>query len=239
MHRIRKSIVAASLTALAVSALAAPSSAIVGTGTIGVVNGIPGQRVDICINGKEVRSSVKYGGRTYKTMNSGIKSIKIFKADPRKCKGVKVAQTIIDLGALADRTIVINKQAPKVVDFDNVGLGTIPPDGTPLPVAIFVWRHAADLGTVNFLYRGWMAIPETPVGPAANPLWQEGNQVYSSSSPDSIWQLRITRPEQTKTLAVKKVTYKESRRYEWYLLGTKAKNAKLVVWERAISQVAP
>ncbi len=239
MHKLRRTIVVASLTAMAISALAAPSSALVGKGTIGVVNGIPGQRVDICINGKEIRGNVDYGGRTSKTINSGIKSIKVYKADPRKCKGVKVAQTVIDLGALADWTLVVNKQAPKVVKFDNVGMGTIPPDGLPLPIAYFMWRHAADLGAVNFHYRAWMATPETPVGPAANPLWQEGNQIGSASGPGSIWQLRITRPDQAKTLAIKKVTFKESRRYEWYLLGTTAKNAKLVVWERRISQPVP
>ncbi len=239
MHRIRKTIVVASLTALAIAALAAPSSAIVGKGTIGIVNGIPGTKVDICINGKEIRSNVDYGGRAFRTMDSGIKSIKVYKQHEGKCKGVKVAQTVIDLGAFADWTLVVNKEAPKVIKFDNAGLGTIPPDGTPIPAAIFTWRHAADLGAVNFHYRAWMAIPEMPVGPAANPLWHEGDQIYSGTSPGSILQLRITRPDQDKTLAIKKVTLKESRRYEWYLLGTKAKNARLVIWERAISEPAP
>ncbi len=110
MHKLRRTIVVASLTAMAISALAAPSSALVGKGTIGVVNGIPGQRVDICINGKEIRGNVDYGGRTSKTINSGIKSIKVYKADPRKCKGVKVAQTVIDLGALAVPLSVLDSE---------------------------------------------------------------------------------------------------------------------------------
>ena len=240
MHRIRKSIVAASLTALAVSALAAPSSAIVGTGTIGVVNGIPGQRVDICINGKEVRSSVKYGGRTYKTMNSGIKSIKIFKADPRKCKGVKVAQKAFDLGAFADWTLVVNKQSPKWVEFDNAGLGVIGSGGVAYPgVALFAWRHAADLGDVTFKYQ--QLNPENPIGPApavTDPVWVEGDDFrINDYSVGFGFSLRAMRPDKQKTIAKSAmVILQESRRYEWYLLGTKPKNAKFIVWERPVSQ---
>ena len=52
-------------TALMVTAIGAPASAALGKGTIGIVNGIPGQRVDICIKGKEIRSRVPYGGRVF------------------------------------------------------------------------------------------------------------------------------------------------------------------------------
>ncbi len=236
MHKVRKVIVVASLAALAVTAFAAPASAIIGKGTIGVVNGVPGQRVDICINGKEIRSNVKYGGRTFKTMWEGTKTLKVFKADPRKCKGVKLVKKTIALGAGHDFTVVVNKQFPRAVMFDSTGLGAIPPDGPPLPSAAFAWRHAADLGAVNMFFQ-----QPAPIGPSANPVWSEGDQfVIASWAPGFGMQIFATRPEHLKILAKSPAPFFEAgRRYEYYLLGSKGKNAKIIVWSRAISQPVP
>jgi len=86
MHTFRKAVLAASLTALALSALAVPAAAAVPTaGTLGIVNGIPGTRIDICVNGREIRSHVPYGGKVSRFTSIGFKTIKIFKKDPRTC----------------------------------------------------------------------------------------------------------------------------------------------------------
>lgn len=234
MHRIRKTVAIASLAALAITMLAAPASALPSKGTIGVVNGIPGQRVDICINGKEIRSNVKYGGRVHRTMLEGTKVVKVYKANPRTCKGVKLAKKVIGLGGGGDLTIVFNKQAPRVVVFDNAGLGFIPPGGTPLPTAPFAWRHAADLGRVQFKYT--LADPEQLITPAVAPVWIEGDQFATDVDPGTGMRLRATRPGKAWTIAKSPfLTLEAGRRYEWYLLGTTAKNAKFIVWGRPVS----
>ena len=216
-------------------AIGAPASAALGKGTIGIVNGIPGQRVDICIKGKEIKSRVAYGGRAFRTLTEGSKLIKIFKPDPRKCKGVKLAQKRIELAAGDDWTIVINRHSPKFIMFDNTGLGTIPPDGPDFVVAFSARRHAAELGAVNFLLG-----VEAPIGPAFHPVWHQGDQALNAVGGGASYRLRATRPDKTKTLAKSNfVELKASRRYEWYLLGTKAKNAKFIVWSRAISLPIP
>lgn len=239
MHKVRKVMVVASLAALAVTAFAAPAAAIPGKGTIGVVNGIPGQRVDICINGKEIRSRVKYGGRTFKTMFEGTKTVKVQKADPRTCRGVKLAKKTIALGPGDDLTIVVNKQWPRVVMFDNAGLGMIPPDGPDDSLGYVAWRHAADLGDVTFKYV--QALPEFPSFPApADPVWTEGDEFKGTWNVGWAAQLRATRPNKSWTIAKSPlVTIEAGRRYEWYLLGTTVKNAKFIVWSRAVSQPLP
>ena len=224
-------------TALLVTAIGAPASAVLGKGTIGIINGIPGQRVDICIKGKEIRSRVPYGGRAFRTLTEGSKLIKIFKPDRRKCKGVKVAQKRIELAAGDDWTIVINRHSPKLTMFANTGLGTIPPDGPDFASSFIAFRHAAELGAVNFHFA---TFSETPIGPSVDPLWHQGDQVTGGIGPGGSLRLRATRPEKTKTLVKSNfILLKPGRRYEWYLLGTKAKNAKLIVWSRAISAPIP
>jgi len=186
----------------------------------------------------KIRSNVKYGGRTFKTMWEGTKTLKVFKADPRKCKGVKLIKKTIALGAGDDLTIVVNKRFPRVAMFDNTGLGTIPPDGTPFSYAPFVWRHAADLAAVAFRYV--FANPEFPAGPSIVPVWVEGNQLTSPTTPGTQYRLRATRPDKDWTIAKSPfIGLEASRRYEWYLLGTTVKNAKFIVWSRAVSQPLP
>jgi len=51
---------------------------------------MPGTKADICVNDKEIKSRVPDGGKTSKVMVSGFKTIKIFKKDPRKCRGAQV-----------------------------------------------------------------------------------------------------------------------------------------------------
>ena len=64
MGRISRVIAVGVASALVITAIgaAAPVAAARGPALM-VVNGKPGTKVDICINGKEVKSRVNYGGR--------------------------------------------------------------------------------------------------------------------------------------------------------------------------------
>jgi hypothetical protein len=229
--------------ALVIAALGAPASASVSKGAIAVVNGIPGTKVDICINGREIKSRVGYGGKILKLMSPGSKTLKVFKPDPRRCRGTKLAQKRFTLTANdnaqpdGDLTIVVTRRKPmKVVIFDNTGAGQIPPTGAPFDHGKFFWRHAADLGPVDFYYRNWEPNPEFQMDPAADPF-TKGDEDDASALADYLVQLRVTRVGQTGSITrPKRVDVVASHRYEWIVLGTKVRNARIVVLDRAVSK---
>lgn len=240
MRKLRTSLISGAVLALAVTSLGAPVSA-GHSGTIAIVNGIPGGKVDICLNGKEIRSGLRYGGRVFRSPVAGDKVLKVFKADPRTCKGKRLAKESFGLAVGADLTLVATKKGvDPVVIFDNDGLGLIPhkdsiyalyPNSSPI-----AWRHTADLGEVNF--RLMEADPEQAVGPAVAAIWVKGMQLASEGQPaGSAHRLRVTPVAEKETTIARSgfVVLKVSRRYEWYLLGTKRKNAKIIVFSRKVA----
>jgi len=238
MHTFRKAVLITSMAALALSALAVPTTAANGAkGTLGIVNGIPGQRVDICLNGREIKSRVGYGGKKSKVTNTGFKTIKIFKADPRTCRGTKLAQKTYLLGYGDDFTIVVNKKAPKWVKFDNKVprfLGSIWPLGVLGPDAYVAVRHAADLGTVAMRIS-----TEYAWSPSAEAPWVEGDEhAWTGYNPPATanYMVAAARPDKPGAIARSGAVYlKPSRRYEFILLGTWTGNAKMIVWKRYVT----
>ena len=239
MHTFRKAVLAASMTALALSALAVPATAAPppGKGTLGIVNGIPGQRVDICLNGKEIKSHAPYGGKVSKVTSTGFKTIKVFKKDPRTCRGTKLAQKTYLLGYGDDFTIVVNKKNPKWVQFDNkvpTFLGSIWPVGVASPHAYLAIRHAADLGTVAM-----RVSTEYAWFPSAEAPWVEGDEyawTWSSPPATANYMVAAARPDKAGAITRSGAVYlKPSYRYEFILLGTWTGNAKIVVWKRPVS----
>jgi hypothetical protein len=234
MSKVKTLIASAALTALAATAFAAPATAAPGKGTIGLVNGAPGSaRVDLCIGGKEIRSKAKYGARTYRILSPGNKVIKVFKADPRKCKGKLLGKKTIPLTAGDDFTIVFTRKLPKFTVFSNPRADVPAAPGDPILLAVFYWRHAADLGNAAFKYQ--VALPSTPTGPSVDPIWTKGDQVSSPQPSGASAKLRATRPNKSWVFAQSPwVDMEASKRYEWILLGDKPSNAKFIVWIRPI-----
>jgi hypothetical protein len=233
MPKLKPIIAGAALTALAVTAIAAPAAAAPGKGTIGLVNGAPGGRVDLCINGKEIRSKTPWGGRRYRVLSPGDKKIKVFKADPRKCRGKLLGKKTISLAAGDDLTVVFTRKSPKFTLFANA-IGDVPAaPGDPLPYGLLYFRHAADLGDAAFKYQS--AGPPAPVGPSVDPVWTKGDEVSTTSPEGSSWRLRTTRPDKAWVFAQSPwIDFEASRRYEFILLGTTPKNARIIVWSRAV-----
>ena len=231
MDRSRSLLVAALTSMLLVAVLGMPVTAAT-TGALTIVNGRPGEKVDVCLNGKEIRSGLPYGGRVSANFLPGDKVLKIRRAGAGTCRGTLLATKLFPLLAGDDITLVVNRFAPKWVTFDNTGLGVIPPDGAPYTYAFFAWRHAADLGLVNVHYTQQIG----PL-PAALPVWEEGDQYAQAITLPFTSGLAVTRPDKSGVLATSPIpTFSASRRYEFYLLGTTGKNAKLIVFSRVVSQ---
>jgi len=110
--------IAALTAALAIGTLAAPAVAQLDP-VLALVNGIPGRTVDVCIGNSEVRSGLRYGAFTVRTVGLGSRTIRFRTASPGSCNGNVLAQTTLILVADDDRTVVAARRAPKVVVFDN------------------------------------------------------------------------------------------------------------------------
>jgi len=244
MRGLNKVLLGTATAALALTALGAPVAAADDTGTLAIVQGHPGIKVDICIGNKEQRSGKAYGSKYEKdVIGTGSKLLRFFKYNPNKtCGGTLIAKKTLNITPGWDKTVVLTKFNPKIVMFGNASpfyMGEIPPRGAPFgPGSYFAWRHAAEF-PANFLYTVWNPNPEIPVGPVANPVWSKGEEVYSASGTDSVWRVRATKPEQAATVAQRTVLFKANRRYEWILIGSNAGNARFVLLNRGISQASP
>lgn len=234
MSKRRAIVLMVAAMTLAITSLGSPAAAAEFKGTIGLVNGIPGLRVDLCINGKEIRSRTPYGGRAFRTLSAGHKVIKIYKADPRRCRGAKIAEKRFELAHNADVTFVVNnKRGKKFTMFDNQELGSVRPILPPPPVAYVAIRHGGILGAVNMF-----TLAEEATELAAHPVWHRGDsQTFSVSEFEGLLGLgvRASKPGKTWRFAQSPIApIKIAYRYEFYLLGTNTKNAKFIVWARPI-----
>jgi hypothetical protein len=212
-------------------------------GTLAIVNGTPGKRVDVCLNGREIRSGLGYGRVVSRdAAKVGRTSIRFYAPDPRRCRGDLVAQTTFALDPGEDLSVVLTRKAPRVVVFDNIGLGTIPPLGAPWEdpdIGLGAYRSAADLA-VNLRVRVWTPGDDTPVEgfPTAAQLWTKGYELKDLYAADDIHRLRATLPGGSAAIAdAGRVLIRASHRYEWILVGTKPGNARFVLLDRVTSQV--
>lgn len=237
MHNVSRIAIAAATMALAASTLAAPVSA-ADKSALAFVNGFPDKQIDVCVNGKEIRSRLRYGRTTAKVMGVGQKNIKIFKSDPRRCKGKKLAQTTFDLTLGSESTIVLGKNTPRLRIFNNAPFGVIPRG--PLPLfgkSVVILRHAADVGTTNFLTRVWTPGNENSFQPAAPHKWERGDAGDVVHEKDLYVRVRATMDVAGTPLGRSRtVLTKMGQRYEFYLVGTSVANAKLVLLARSVGE---
>lgn len=233
--------VAAIATTMLAFTSALPAAAAVEKGVLAVVNGRPGGKVDVCLNGKEIRSGLSYGAKPARRAAAGSKTVKFFKSGPGKCKGKLVAKTSFTLVDNTnshdhDFTLVLTARFPKVVVFENSGLGRVPPNGPPLGFNVLAFRDASDLGPVNLFQRSWYADPVGPLTPAAA-VWDKGDQYKYSPPANSEWLAWATRPNPTaKLVQSQRLVTTVNRRYEILLVGSSKKNARFVVVARGASQ---
>jgi hypothetical protein len=233
VQRLKALLIGAIGAALAITALGAPVVAVdPGQGRVTIVQGIPGRVVDVCIGGREVKSGLRYGKVVVRTLEAGPKWIKVFRKDPRRCKGTRLISEGFALGDGDDLTIVLMRAYPYVLAWDNAGLGTAVTDASAVAM-----RHGASLGKATFKIR--QVTPELPIPPTpaadptpADPVWKKGYQAvdYPVTAGQTL-RVRVTRPGKSKTLAgPKERTLRVERRHEWILVGTSKRNARLVAF---------
>ena len=210
MSRIRKLLIMSGATAaLSVATLGAiPTAAADTQGTLAIVNGVPGRRLDVCVNGTEIKSGLRYGKAVFRSViSTGEKVLKFYDPDPRTCKGhLRAEHDGFNLAAGGDITAVVTKNGPdRGRPLRQCRPWRDPPAGAPMATGWVLFRNASEI-VANFFVRFWTPIAETPIDPAANPLAGKGESYATGTGTDYIWQLRVTRPEDPDTIGLRKVT---------------------------------
>lgn len=221
--RPRKILLTAASTAFAISALAMPVSA--GTpATVFVAHGIPGAKVDVCVNGAEVRSNFRYGRQFKAELPAGNYRVKVYLADPRECRGVKVIDEQLALSDGLNATAVarIINGAPGLQVFVN----DLDIDG---PGASLTVRHTAKAPTVDVYLAGTVdlaidgsepTIADFPRGASAGPVPIKPNTY-------AWW---VTLADQTAPVIGPAVAYLEAGvAYQVHAVGTKPSNYRFIV----------
>jgi hypothetical protein len=229
MHRLARLIVTLLAVSLSITALGGPAAAAAPRLTI--VQGSPGRTVEVCVGNNEIRPRLRYGAWFERAVPAGNRVVRFRTASPGECTGTLLGHKALDLEANEDLALVITARSPRrVVVFDNTGLGGLEPAAA---VVIYAFRHAADLGDLTFKVG---ELPEV-LAPAADPVWEKGDQLVGGSSGDGLVGVAITRPDSHKALASVAVHWggaSGSFRQEFYAVGTNVRNAKVVTIKRAI-----
>ena len=223
------------VAALLVTSLAVPTAAVT-RGKMAIVQGNYGVRVDVCINGREVKSAMPFGAKVYRILSRGTKVIKVARAAPGACKGEKLVKREIKFPGGSDLTVVITKRKPKkMLIFDNT-----PPAGPFLAGAHRFFRHAADIGKVTFRHEARPLPTEPALAGEPTLYWKKGRSAYSyvtygiGGTPmySTTWVSRYPMLYPPEVVAGPVSSLLGSRdRYEWILIGT-GKHPRLVLLRR-------
>ena len=222
MSRATRALLLTSASAtLVLSSLATPTAG-TSPAQVSVIQGFPGQRLDICIDGKEVKSRVRYGSKKLLSVADGVHKLKAFKKDPRRCKGKLVAKRTFSVVAGDDLTFVIARGKPNVIAFDNGGLPLVEP---AVPQWPHVFRHAADFGSVEFHASNVGLVVPSFDGLA----FEKGDMLLRSLPVDGTIVVFVTRPGANKRLAGPRFwSGLEAKRYGYTLVGSSARNLRIV-----------
>lgn len=217
------------LASLTVATVATPVAA--ANPKVTFVNGIPGVKVDVCIGNNETKSGLPYGARVQRSLLPGTRNLKVYKANPGKCAGQRLAQRSLTVAADQDLTLVVTKFAPKFVEFDN----TTVPDTQPQS-ANLVFRHAGDLGPATLAFLVSQGVGLTP---AAYPPFNKGDQApfeLANFSVKAIAQRLGKTFASSRWVDLPFVTVAGdtfgNRHIEFILVGTNPRNARFVVIDR-------
>lgn len=157
--------IVAVLTALSLLASFGVSAAATGDATVHVVHGVPGVKVDVCVDGTEVRSGFAYTGRFTTALPAGEYRVAIRLASSGTCDGDVVRVRTVEIAAGKNYTLIAGLTAagaPKIFAFVN-RMGALADGSARVQV-----RHTAAAPAVDVRVNGAVAIPSLLPGAEAN-----------------------------------------------------------------------
>lgn len=224
MHRIKALVVACAAATLALTAFGAPVAAVAPSTKMAIVNGDPFRKVDVCVNGKEIRSGLAYGAKVFKTTPTESAMVKFFKRSAKKCGGGLIGARRVYPG---DAVVVLTRKTPQRV----VVFNTAPVGGN----TAFFYGNASDISNVEFAWDYSSVIWQTA---ADESRWVKG---YSESYWDELLaddlnvdMVTVRDFTTSKPYAEKSVFVRAGQRREYIFLGTGKLTAKLVVITRKL-----
>jgi hypothetical protein len=177
MKRRFAAVFVAAMAALSMFSMTGASAADPAGATVWVAHGIPGVKVDVCVDGAEVRSNFKYGNRfALKDVPEGRYNIKVFVVNKDKeCGGTLAIKQRVDLTNGLNATAVA-----KLID-GTPGLAIFVNDLAVSSDASVTVRHAANAPEVDVWVNGGTAplVEGLAEGDEAGPVGV-GPGVYSS-----------------------------------------------------------
>jgi hypothetical protein len=184
-------------------------------GRIVFVNGRPGSNVEVCMNGSEVKSSLRYGQHAARLTGAGTKTLKFRKSSRGTCRGDVLGQTSVSLSVGGDWVVLLTRHTPdKVLVWDAAQAF-----GSPVVI-----RHGADLGTVGFKWT--RAENGQPWFPAADAPYIKGQFGYGGQENIAYVFWAHQPPAQTPIAGPITFTTSTDRRTEGILIGTSLANAR-------------
>ncbi len=79
MRLVRSALAGCVVATLLATSLAVPVMAAPVKGKMAIVQGNPSAKVDVCINGREIKSKMRFGTKVYRTFPAGLKVLKVTK----------------------------------------------------------------------------------------------------------------------------------------------------------------
>jgi hypothetical protein len=152
-------------------------------------------------------------------------------ASPGVCKGSLFAKSSMLLGFDEDRTIVITAKPQRVLMWENNSMGVLGPADAHV---FWAFRHAADLGDLTFKAGAFTEIFE----PSLDPVWVKGDQDTGDTDGDNAVGIIVTRPDSQHKIAGIIVDFgapSGNVREEFYVIGTKPSNARIVEIKRRVT----
>lgn len=153
-----------------------PASAAPTGATVWVAHGIPGAKVDVCVNGSEALSKFRYGQKARLAgVPAGTYTIKVFLAHKGSCKGTLVIKQKVTLtdGLNATAVARIVKGEPKLSIFVN-DLTIANTANASVTV-----RHTAKAPAVDVWVNGGTLVKNFTQGSEAGPVEVPGDAVYA------------------------------------------------------------
>lgn len=168
----RRFLFVAVVTAMSLLATLGVSAAAAGTAKVNVVHGVPGVKVDVCVDGAEVRSGFAYTERFSTRLPAGAYGVAIRRASSGECEGKLIRARTVELNAGKNYTVIAGLTAagaPKLFAFVN-RMGDLGAGKARVQV-----RHTAAAPTVDVLVNGSVALRSLEPGGQRTVVLRKGS----------------------------------------------------------------
>ncbi len=220
--RLRRFGLAVAGATLAVATIAATASAVPPTtATVSVVHGIPGVTVNVCLDGKRVKSSLHYGGQfTLAAVAAGSHRVKLVPWN-RGCGATALAAKTVALTGGLSATIVAKPVGNHLglqvftndLSISAPGKTTITVRHTAIAPSVAVWLNGGTAPVVASLARGASTGP-VELTPGVYSWWASAVGGFKP------------------VIGPRVASLAGNRAYQIYAVGTKAANYRFVVVSR-------